>query len=163
MSAIFFLLFIGFTLFLTPYSNFFVFLLVCPHGLYYIFNIVCCAARQCFFLLLSRTKDGLLQDFLFAYFGVFISSYATFFLFLNYNLFLQAFAQLLQAPHDDAGVIMKERFPVPRLVICDQHGSQVGSYHNVQQMGGSLWMIVVCYLLSPGKDILGHSPMDVCT
>ncbi|ESR58764.1 hypothetical protein CICLE_v10019144mg [Citrus x clementina] len=36
----------------------------------------------------------------------------------------QAFAQLLQAPHDDAGVIMKERFPVPRLVICDQHGSQ---------------------------------------
>ncbi|KAK1583253.1 hypothetical protein Q3G72_022216 [Acer saccharum] len=36
----------------------------------------------------------------------------------------QAFAQLLQAPHDDADAIMKERFPVPRLVICDQHGSQ---------------------------------------
>ncbi|KAK0583181.1 hypothetical protein LWI29_034363 [Acer saccharum] len=36
----------------------------------------------------------------------------------------QAFAQLLQAPHDDADTIMKERFPVPRLVICDQHGSQ---------------------------------------
>ncbi|WOL12215.1 hypothetical protein Cni_G20981 [Canna indica] len=36
----------------------------------------------------------------------------------------QAFAQLLQAPQDDAQVIIKERFPVPRLVICDQHGSQ---------------------------------------
>ncbi|KAJ4727362.1 Protein transport protein SEC23 [Melia azedarach] len=36
----------------------------------------------------------------------------------------QAFTQLLQAPRDDADVIMKERFPVPRLVICDQHGSQ---------------------------------------
>ncbi|XVE90922.1 hypothetical protein DITRI_Ditri20bG0114800 [Diplodiscus trichospermus] len=36
----------------------------------------------------------------------------------------QAFAQLLQAPHDDADAIIKERFPVPRLVICDQHGSQ---------------------------------------
>ncbi|XP_061349026.1 protein transport protein SEC23 C isoform X1 [Gastrolobium bilobum] len=36
----------------------------------------------------------------------------------------QAFAQLLQAPHDDADLIMKERFPVPRLVVCDQHGSQ---------------------------------------
>lgn len=36
----------------------------------------------------------------------------------------QAFAQLLQAPHDDADEIIKERFPVPRLVICDQHGSQ---------------------------------------
>ncbi|KAJ9172514.1 hypothetical protein P3X46_015744 [Hevea brasiliensis] len=36
----------------------------------------------------------------------------------------QAFAQLLQAPRDDADVIIRERFPVPRLVICDQHGSQ---------------------------------------
>ncbi|XP_027907547.1 protein transport protein SEC23 [Vigna unguiculata] len=36
----------------------------------------------------------------------------------------QAFAQLLRAPHDDADLIIKERFPVPRLVICDQHGSQ---------------------------------------
>lgn len=36
----------------------------------------------------------------------------------------QAFAQLLQAPHDDAQAIIKERFPVPRLVVCDQHGSQ---------------------------------------
>ncbi|XP_057451401.1 protein transport protein SEC23 C [Lotus japonicus] len=36
----------------------------------------------------------------------------------------QAFAQLLRAPHDDADLIMKERFPVPRLVVCDQHGSQ---------------------------------------
>ncbi|KAG0478003.1 hypothetical protein HPP92_012722 [Vanilla planifolia] len=36
----------------------------------------------------------------------------------------EAFAQLLQAPRDDAEGIMKERFPVPRLVICDQYGSQ---------------------------------------
>ncbi|XP_071690224.1 protein transport protein SEC23 E-like [Rutidosis leptorrhynchoides] len=36
----------------------------------------------------------------------------------------QAFAQLLQAPHDDAELIICERFPVPRLVVCDQHGSQ---------------------------------------
>ncbi|KAF2291658.1 hypothetical protein GH714_027935 [Hevea brasiliensis] len=36
----------------------------------------------------------------------------------------QAFAQLLQAPRDDVDAIIKERFPVPRLVICDQHGSQ---------------------------------------
>ncbi|XP_020262558.1 LOW QUALITY PROTEIN: protein transport protein SEC23-like [Asparagus officinalis] len=36
----------------------------------------------------------------------------------------QAFAQLLQAPYDDAQNIIKDRFPVPRLVVCDQHGSQ---------------------------------------
>ncbi|XP_072970140.1 protein transport protein SEC23 E-like [Typha angustifolia] len=36
----------------------------------------------------------------------------------------QAFAQLLEAPHDDAKMIIKDRFPVPRLVVCDQHGSQ---------------------------------------
>ncbi|GFY83650.1 Sec23/Sec24 protein transport family protein [Actinidia rufa] len=36
----------------------------------------------------------------------------------------QAFAQLLRAPLDDAQMIIRDRFPVPRLVICDQHGSQ---------------------------------------
>ncbi|KAL2892650.1 Protein transport protein SEC23 [Bienertia sinuspersici] len=36
----------------------------------------------------------------------------------------QAFAQLLQAPRDDVDALIKERFPVPRLVICDQYGSQ---------------------------------------
>ncbi|CAL0333096.1 unnamed protein product [Lupinus luteus] len=36
----------------------------------------------------------------------------------------QAFAQVLEAPHDDAEMIVRERFPVPRLVVCDQHGSQ---------------------------------------
>jgi protein transport protein SEC23 len=35
-----------------------------------------------------------------------------------------AFAQLLQAPQDDAQGIITERFPVPRLVVCDQHKSQ---------------------------------------
>ncbi|PWZ38931.1 hypothetical protein Zm00014a_019302 [Zea mays] len=36
----------------------------------------------------------------------------------------EQFAQLLQAPHEDAQMIIKGRFPVPRLVVCDQHGSQ---------------------------------------
>lgn len=36
-----------------------------------------------------------------------------------------AFAQLLQAARADAEAIMKERFPTPRFVDCDQHGSQV--------------------------------------
>ncbi|KAF5736623.1 protein transport protein SEC23-like [Tripterygium wilfordii] len=36
----------------------------------------------------------------------------------------QAFAQLLEAPQDDAKMIIHDRFPVPRLVVCDQHGSQ---------------------------------------
>lgn len=36
----------------------------------------------------------------------------------------EVFAQLLRAPRDDADSIIKERFPVPRLVVCDQHGSQ---------------------------------------
>lgn len=36
----------------------------------------------------------------------------------------QAFALLLQGPQEDAHMIIKERFPVPRLVVCDQHGSQ---------------------------------------
>ena len=37
----------------------------------------------------------------------------------------QVFSQLLQAPLDDANALIKERFPVPRMVICDQHTSQV--------------------------------------
>ncbi|KAL6646024.1 hypothetical protein ACP70R_014873 [Stipagrostis hirtigluma subsp. patula] len=36
----------------------------------------------------------------------------------------EAFAQLLQAPQEEADAIIKERFPVPRLVVCDQYGSQ---------------------------------------
>ncbi|KAK9749059.1 hypothetical protein RND81_02G099800 [Saponaria officinalis] len=36
----------------------------------------------------------------------------------------KTFAELLQAPRDDADGLIKERFPVPRLVICDQYGSQ---------------------------------------
>uniref|UniRef100_A0A7C9ANE5 Protein transport protein SEC23 n=3 Tax=Opuntia streptacantha TaxID=393608 RepID=A0A7C9ANE5_OPUST len=36
----------------------------------------------------------------------------------------KAFSQLLQAPRDAAHAVIKGRFPVPRLVICDQHGSQ---------------------------------------
>lgn len=56
----------------------------------------------------------------------------------------QAFKQLLQAPHDDAEVIIHERFPVPRLVVCDQHGSQArfllaklnpsATYNNMNEM-----------------------------
>ncbi|VAI02755.1 unnamed protein product [Triticum turgidum subsp. durum] len=37
---------------------------------------------------------------------------------------VQVFAQLLQAPQEEADSIIKERFPVPRLVVCDQYGSQ---------------------------------------
>lgn len=36
----------------------------------------------------------------------------------------QSFATLLQAPQEDAASIVRDRFPVPRLVDCDQHGSQ---------------------------------------
>jgi len=36
----------------------------------------------------------------------------------------EGFAQLLKAPHEEANSIIKERFPVPRLVVCDQYGSQ---------------------------------------
>ncbi|KAF8020802.1 hypothetical protein BT93_G1279 [Corymbia citriodora subsp. variegata] len=56
----------------------------------------------------------------------------------------QAFAQLLQAPRDDAQMIIHERFPVPRLVVCDQHGSQArfllaklnpsATYNNAHEM-----------------------------
>eukprot|EP00271_Cylindrocystis_brebissonii_P001991 TRINITY_DN1233_c2_g1_i1.p1 TRINITY_DN1233_c2_g1~~TRINITY_DN1233_c2_g1_i1.p1 ORF type:complete len:780 (+),score=203.52 TRINITY_DN1233_c2_g1_i1:402-2741(+) len=35
-----------------------------------------------------------------------------------------AFASLLQQPQQDAAAIVRDRFPVPRLVDCDQHGSQ---------------------------------------
>lgn len=55
-----------------------------------------------------------------------------------------AFAQLLQAPSDDAQIIIRERFPVPRLVVCDQHGSQArfllaklnpsATYNNAHEM-----------------------------
>ena len=36
----------------------------------------------------------------------------------------EAFKQLLEAPQADAKEILDRRFPVPRLVDCDQHGSQ---------------------------------------
>ncbi|PSS35646.1 Protein transport protein like [Actinidia chinensis var. chinensis] len=63
----------------------------------------------------------------------------------------QAFAQLLRAPHDDAQVIIRERFPVPRLVVCDQHGSQArfllaklnpsATYSNAHEMAAGTEMI----------------------
>ncbi|OAY51240.1 protein transport protein SEC23 [Manihot esculenta] len=56
----------------------------------------------------------------------------------------QAFAQLLQAPQDDAQMIIRDRFPIPRLVVCDQHGSQArfllaklnpsATYNNAHEM-----------------------------
>ncbi|KAB5511962.1 hypothetical protein DKX38_028990 [Salix brachista] len=56
----------------------------------------------------------------------------------------KAFAQLLQAPKEDAQTIIHERFPVPRLVVCDQHGSQArfllaklnpsATYNNANEM-----------------------------
>ncbi|XP_010475248.1 PREDICTED: protein transport protein SEC23 [Camelina sativa] len=56
----------------------------------------------------------------------------------------QAFAQLLEAPQEDAQMIIRDRFPVPRLVVCDQHGSQArfllaklnpsATYNNASEM-----------------------------
>jgi len=34
------------------------------------------------------------------------------------------FRQLLEAPQEDAQVIMDHRFPVPRFIVCDQHKSE---------------------------------------
>ncbi|XP_057475645.1 protein transport protein SEC23 E-like [Actinidia eriantha] len=63
----------------------------------------------------------------------------------------QAFAQLLRAPLDDAQMIIRDRFPVPRLVICDQHGSQArfllaklnpsATYSNAHEMAAGTEMI----------------------
>lgn len=38
----------------------------------------------------------------------------------------EAFKALLAAPQDEARTIARRRFPVPRIVDCDQNGSQVG-------------------------------------
>ncbi|KAG7583116.1 Zinc finger Sec23/Sec24-type superfamily [Arabidopsis suecica] len=56
----------------------------------------------------------------------------------------QAFAELLQAPQEDSQMLVRERFPVPRLVVCDQHGSQArfllaklnpsATYNNANEM-----------------------------
>lgn len=63
----------------------------------------------------------------------------------------QAFAQLLRAPRDDAQMIIRDRFPVPRLVVCDQHGSQArfllaklnpsATYSNAHEMAAGTEMI----------------------
>ncbi|KAF8393988.1 hypothetical protein HHK36_020190 [Tetracentron sinense] len=50
----------------------------------------------------------------------------------------QAFSQLLQAPDDDAQMIIRDRFPVPRLVVCDQHGSQVSNFVSAYKLNTSL-------------------------
>ncbi|GER45157.1 transport family protein [Striga asiatica] len=42
----------------------------------------------------------------------------------------KAFANLLQAPRDDANAITVDRFPVPRVVICDQHSGQISYRRN---------------------------------
>lgn len=59
----------------------------------------------------------------------------------------QGFALLLQAPQEDAQLIIRDRFPVPRLVVCDQHGSQArfllaklnpsATYNNANEMMNS--------------------------
>jgi len=36
-----------------------------------------------------------------------------------------SFKQLLEAPQEEAKELMRERFPYPRFVDCNQHGSQV--------------------------------------
>ncbi|CAL5347802.1 unnamed protein product [Camellia sinensis] len=52
-----------------------------------------------------------------------------------------AFAELLRAPHNDAQMVIRERFPVPRLVICDQHGSQQSWTHHAHEMAAGTEMI----------------------
>lgn len=37
----------------------------------------------------------------------------------------EAFKQLLEAPRAEAQQIARRRFPVPKIVDCDQNGSQV--------------------------------------
>ncbi|KAG6423347.1 hypothetical protein SASPL_113741 [Salvia splendens] len=64
----------------------------------------------------------------------------------------QGFAMLLQAPREDSQLIIRDRFPVPRLVVCDQHGSQArfllaklnpsATYSNAQDM------------MHPGSDVI---------
>jgi len=57
----------------------------------------------------------------------------------------KAFADLLKMPQEDANYILNQRFPVPRLVDCDQNGSQArfllaklnpSATHNSQAYGG---------------------------
>lgn len=57
-----------------------------------------------------------------------------------FGLLFQAFAQLLQVPHDEAQALIQERFPVPRLVVCDQHGSQVSIVLELQRF------VVLCHV-----------------
>lgn len=56
-----------------------------------------------------------------------------------------SFKQLLEAPQEEAKELMRERFPYPRFVDCNQHGSQArfllskvnpSSTHNQMQGGG---------------------------
>jgi len=57
-----------------------------------------------------------------------------------------AFKELLAAPKAEADQILATRFPVPRLVVCDQHGSQArfllaklnpsATYNSSASMGG---------------------------
>ena len=62
-----------------------------------------------------------------------------------------AFSQLLKTPMEDAAEIIKGRFPVPRLVDCDQHGSQArfllaklnpSSTYNISGAGGGAEVIM---------------------
>lgn len=56
------------------------------------------------------------------------------------------FRNLLEAPQNDAQMIMNNRFPVPRYIVCDQHKSEARfllavlnpsvSHHNSESTGG---------------------------
>ena len=60
---------------------------------------------------------------------------------------------LLQAPQEDSQLIIRDRFPVPRLVVCDQHGSQVLNpmtlfiLHFMSQMCVYVTYVKLCFLL----------------
>jgi protein transport protein SEC23 len=63
----------------------------------------------------------------------------------------QAFAQLLEAPLEESRQIIGDRFPIPRLVVCDQHGSQArfllaklnpsATYNNAHEMAAGMDVI----------------------
>lgn len=61
-----------------------------------------------------------------------------------------------QAPKQDAEAILKQRFPVPRLVDCDQNGSQArfllaklnpsATYNNTTAMSAEVCAATLCHL-----------------
>jgi hypothetical protein len=78
------------------------------------------------------------------------------------TFFSQQFAQLLQAPHEEAQMIIKARFPVPRLVVCDQHGSQV-CHLCLFLVSFSLVVVIVVVVLCCSPSLPRIRGFNICT